>query len=311
MKSSTALVCLDIYKKAVTLIGMTTDFRNVIAEEPYDAMGAEFRETFGKWVNETTLTNPNELNQLAFGLFRLRLALAQKYNTFFAKQVTAGGKELWKDRFAGVGNEPCYSFASPEVPRTKRFYQWTLQQNRVEGEPTSHRHWDTSYAEYPSFPVKVSPFSDMKVWSHKYSPRFTARTGGSFECRRIEYGGIINRSHMFLFEHPRSRWIAQIRAEATTFWNIAWDGNNDQYTRFGALASFEWLWNWANPFMRSGALTSDALSLVMQKHIGAKTRTSFYHQDCEALLLPFDEYVEKRINDMTNGFVPRFDMNVA
>jgi hypothetical protein len=295
---------------------MTTDFRNVIAEEPYDAMGAEFRETFGKWVNETTLTNPNELNQLAFGLFRLRLALAQKYNTFFAKQVTAGGKELWKDRFAGVGNEPCYSFASPLVPRTLRFYKWTVKQNLEDTRiNTTVRVWNTAYAEHPTFPIAVSPFKEMIVWSNSYHPRFTARTGGPFEVRRMLYGLSEKEcsagERMFLFEHPRSRWIAQIRAEATTFWNIAWDSNNDQYTRFGALASFEWLWNWANPFMRSGALTSDALSLVMQKHIGAKTRTSFYHQDCEALLLPFDEYVEKRINDMTNGFVPRFDMNVA
>ena len=296
---------------------MEIDYRDVIAETPYDEMGAEFRETFGKWVNETKLHNPNELNQLAFGLFRMRLELAKKYKTFFAKQVTANGtKELWKDRFAGLGNEPCYSFSTNEVQRTQRFFAWTIEQNRKDTRAnTTIRHWDTSYAEYPSFPIKVSAYKDMVVWSHKYEPRFTARTGGPFEVRRMLYGlsekiGSAGEP-LFLFEHPRSRWIAQIRAEATTFWNIAWDANNDQYTRFGALASFEWLWNWANPFMRSGALTSDALSLVMQKHIGAKTRTSFYHQDCEALLLPFDEYVEKRINDMTNGFVPRFDMNVA
>lgn len=291
---------------------METDFRDVIAEPPYDAMGAEFRETFGKWVNETKLTNPNELNQLAFGLFRLRLALAQKYGTFFAKQVTAdGSKELWKERFAGQGNSPCYSFAAKNVARTTRFWKWAVEVYfNGNNPPTSVRHWDTTYAEHPSFPIQIIPWADMDVWSHRYEPRFTARTGGAFECRTILYGYDDN-SAVFLFEHPRSRWIGQIRAEATTFWNIAFDSNNDQYTRFGALASFEWLWNWANPFMRSGALTSDALSLVMQKHIGAKTRTSFYHQDCEALLMPFDAYVEKRINDMTNGFVPRFDMNVA
>lgn len=295
---------------------MELDFRNVIAEPPYDQMGADFKEIFGKWVNETQLHNPNELNQLAFGLFRMRLALAQKYNTYFAKQVTAGGKELWKDRYAGMGNEPCYSFASPLVPRTLRFYKWTIQRNLEDTRiNTTIRHWNTNYAAYPTFPISVTPFKDMIVWASTYQPRFTARTGGPFEVRRMLYGLSEQEGsageRMFLFEHPRSRWIGQIRSEATTFWNIAWDKNNDQYTRFAALASFEWLWNWANPFMRSGALTSDALSLVMQKHIGAKTRESFYHQDCEALLLPFDEYVTKRVNDMTHGFVPRFDMNVA
>ena len=287
------------------------DFKLVIAEDPYDAMGAEFRETFGKWVNETELHNPSELNQLAFGLFRLRLELAKKYNTFFAKQVTEGGKELWKERFAGLNNTPCYSFAAKNVQRTNCFWKWTLGvTDKLNDKFPKFRNWDTTYAAHPTFPIEVIPTESMFTWSHTYHPRFTARTGGSFECRRILYGYDDN-SPVFLFEHPRSRWISQIRAEATTFWNIAWDKNNDQYTRFGALASFEWLWNWANPFMRSGALTSDALSLVMQKHIGAKTRDHFYHQDCEALLLTFDEYVTKRINDMTNGYVYRFDMNVV
>lgn len=288
---------------------METDFRNVIAETPYDEMGAEFRETFGKWVNETKLTNPNELNQLAFGLFRLRLALAQKYKTFFATQVTANGtKELWKDRFTGVGTEPCYSFATPLLQRTERFWHWCEE---ASSEDAGYMRWKTEIAEHPSLPVEVEHEDYMACWTHKYNPRFTARSGGSFNCRRVAYGVDKDSHLLYLFIHPRNQWIPQIRAEATTFWNIAWDSNNDQYTRFGALASFEWLWNWANPFMRSGALTSDALSLVMQKHIGAKMRTSFYHQDCEALLLPFDEYVTKRINDMTNGFIPRFSMNVT
>jgi hypothetical protein len=284
------------------------DFRHVIAEPPYDAMGAEFQEMFGKWVNETELHNPNELNQLAFGLFRMRLGLAQKYNTFFAKQVTEGGKELWKERFAGLGNSPCYSFATPLVPRTQRFYDWTMNYAKEDSNVYSSRVWDTDYAPFPSLPVDVKRFEDMCVVSHEYQPLFTARTGGTFQCRRIQYGTDTNGDFLWLFEHPRSRWISQIRAEATTFWNIAWDANNDQFTRFSALASFEWLYFWANPFMRSGALTGDALSLIMSKHIGAKTRTSFYHQDAEALLLPFDEYVTKRIKDMSTGFVPRFDM---
>ena len=290
---------------------MKIDYHNVIAETPYDSMGAEFQEIFGKWVNETELGAPGELNQLAFGLFRMRLELAQKYKTYFATQVLDGGRELWKNRFAGIGNLPCYSFASFSVPRTKVFWHWTVGVDEIEPFMDSHkRHWDVNYADYPSLPVIVDRCNPMIVINHTYHPRFTARTGGSFECRRILYG-FERDNPFFLFEHPRNRWISQIRSEATTFWNIAFDSNNDQYTRFGALASWEWLWYWTNPFMRSGAMTGDALSLVMQKRIGAKTRDFFYHQDCEALLLPFDFYVVKRIEDMTEGFLPWFDMNIA
>lgn len=287
------------------------DFRNVIAETPYDAMGAEFQEIFGKWVNETELESAGSLNLLAAGLFRMRLDLAKKYKTFFAGQVTANGtRELWKERYLGQGNSPCYSFASKNVPRTRRFWEWSKQTYLEHRYLTSERRWDTAYAPFPELPVSPIRFDPMTVWSTTYDPRFTARTGGAFDCRTILYG-TEGSDPFFLFEHPRSRWIPQIRAEATTFWNIAFDLNNEQYVRFAALASFEWLWNWANPFMRSGALTSDALSHVMQKHIGAKSRTFFYHQDCEALLTPFNVYVEKRIRDMSNGFEPRFDMNVA
>lgn len=286
---------------------MQIDYRQVIAETPYDDMGEEFQKIFGEWVNKTNLVTPNELNQLAYGLFRMRLELAQKYKTYFAKQVLEGDRELWKDRFVGIGNLPCHSFASFSVKRTNVFWHWALEvaENEL---TTSKRHWDVNYSDYPSLPVIVDRCDPMNVVSHAYSPRFTARTGGAFECRRILYG-FERDNPFFLFEHPRNRWISQIRAEATTFWNIAFDNQNDAYTRFSALASFEWLWYWMNPFMRSGAMTCDALSLVMQKRIGAKSRNFFYHQDCEALLMPFDPYVEKRISDMTQGFSPEFDMN--
>jgi hypothetical protein len=288
---------------------MEIDYRHVIAETPYDSMGTDFQEIFGRWVNETKLDTPAQLNILAYELFKLRLSLAQKYKTYFAKQVTEGGQDLWANRFVGIGNLPCYSFASINVQRTKIFWHWSEQLTEEES-PNGARYWDLNYADYPRLPVNPDRCDPMMVWSHTYNPIFTARTGGSFECRRILYG-YERDNPFFLFEHPRNRWISQIRSEASTFWNIAFDSNNNDYTRFGALASFEWLWYWMNPFMRSGAMTGDALSLVMQKRIGAKSREFFYHQDCEALLLPFDAYVVKRITDMTDGFVGYFDMNCA
>jgi len=288
--------------------GNPTDFSTVIAEDPYDDMGREFMDTFGKWVNETTLTGDTRFSLLAFGLFQKRLALAKKYNTFFAKQVTADGKaDLWRDRYIGKGNEPCYSFALPQLQRTFRFYAWC---QKMENEPsTGIRHWDTSYAEIPSIPLGPHVLNDpMEVWAHKYEPRFTAKSGGAFECRRMRFS-----DKVILFEHPRSRWISQIRSEAQCFWNMAMNDTIPDFDRYSALASFEWSWYWANPFMRAGAMTGDALSLIVQKHMSLSgmnvhIRNKFYHQDCEALLLPHDVYVGKRIADLSLGFVEKFPM---
>jgi hypothetical protein len=279
------------------------DFTNVIAEPPYDDMGREFAIIFGTWCNETVLTKDSNIIGLAYDLFTARLALAEKYKTFFATQVTEkgeSGKPLWQERLLGIGNVPAYSFATPVIPRTVRFHKWC---EMVKETPNGTRRWDTHYAPFPNLPGNPTPYPVMQVWAHRYEPRFTARQGGPFECRRMKYG-----NDFYLIEHPRSRWIGMIFHECKTYWNIALDPKNDREARIIALASFEWLWYWANPFMRSGAMTADALSLVMQKHIGAVSRQSFYHQDCEALLMTFDDYVAKRHNDMVNGFVYKFPM---
>lgn len=279
------------------------DFTNVVAEAPYDDMGREFASIFGTWCNNTTLSKDSNIMSLASDLFRKRLSLAEKYKTFFASQVTEkgkSGKPLWQERILGVGNVPAYSFATPNVPRTVRFFKWCEMVKEI---PNNKRVWDTNYAPLPNLPNNPVPYAEMPVWAHHYEPRFSARMGGAFECRRMKYG-----NDFYLIEHPRSRWIGMIFHECKTFWNVALDSKNDLEARIIALASFEWLWYWANPFMRSGAMTADALSLVMQKHIGAISRQSFYHQDCEALLMKFDDYVSKRYNDMTNGFVYLFPM---
>jgi hypothetical protein len=37
-------------------------------------------------------------------------------------------------------------------------------------------------------------------------------------------------------------------------------------------------------------------------------RPGYYHQDCEAYLLPWEEYLAKRTNDLLKGFTQRFCM---
>lgn len=277
------------------------DLTKIIAEAPYDEMGREFAATFGEWVN-TTKPDEDRFNALTFDLFKKRLDLAKKYNTFFAKQVVGrSGEPKWQLRYIGYGNEPTYSFATPVLDRTRRFFSWC---EMVKDAPTSVRHWNTSYAPFPNLPGNPIPNPLMPVWSFRYVPRFAATEDGPFECRRMLYS-----DKFFVIEHPRSRWVAQIRMEAQIYWFDALDTQLTMVQRFESLAAFEWLWFWLNPFMRSGALTGDAMSLIVQKEIGAKMRTRFYHQDCEALLMGFNDYVAKRVNDMTNGFVEKFPMD--
>jgi len=286
-------------------------FSEIIAEAPYDRMGEEFQQTFGAWLDTTTL--PEELsrtacfNVLAFQLFQQRLRLASKYNTYFAKQMVQGDRELWKERYTGRGRTPCYSFAIKDLKRTRRFHQWCEMHRE---KPNQTRVWDTGKSPHPELPCGPhSPLSPMQAWARLHQPQFRARNDGPFYLRRFHYA-----QGVYLIEHPTSQWVPNIRQEAQEYWSRSLDSARPFSERTKCLGSFEFLWYWTNPFGRAGAMTGDALSLLAQKTMvqegqPLRIRSGFYHQDCEALILPFQEYVEKRSRDMTNGFTPSFPMD--
>ena len=282
-----------------------SNFRSVVAENPYDDMGSDFATTFGSYLDNTNLEPNSCLGPISFHLFKLRLGLAQKYKTFFAKQVTDGG-ELWRDRFTGKGNNPCYSFALPQLARTAKFFG-VCQRYEKETPWHSIRRWSLNYAALPDIPFGPHQIIDgMPVYEHRYVPQWEARDGGPFFFRWMKYS-----DRVYLFEHPRSRWVHMLKNEATTWWNRARDTKLSDVDRFSALASFEWLWYITNPFMRAGATTGDCLSFLVQKEMVKQGMRVFicqyfYAQDCEALILPFDKYVAKRVNDLRFGYVMTF-----
>lgn len=289
----------------VRMMTIPLTFKTIVAEAPYDDMGRDFAEIFGAYLNTTDLGPTSKLVPIAYQLFKIRLDLARKYNTFFAKQVTNGG-ELWQDRFTGKGNTPCYSFAMPQLSRTAKFFGLC---QRYEKERPFHsiRHWSLHYADVPELPFGPHKMLDpMPVYEHKYVPVFEARNGGPFYFRWMKYS-----DRVYLFEHPRSRWVHMLKNEANSWWDRARNTELSDQDRFVALASFEWLWYITNPFMRSGALTGDVLSFLVQKEmvkqgVNLHIRSYFYSQDIEALLLPYEEYVEKRANDMRFGHYKMF-----
>lgn len=284
------------------------NFTNIVAEAPYDQMGEEFAQTFGGFLNSANLSHMNAgFNELALRIFKWRLDLATKFNTFFAKQVTDGG-ELWKDRFTGKFNTPCYSFAIPQMARTAKFFG-VCEKYAKKNPANSVREWSRSYASLPVIPFvsEGDMLKRMPVWERKYVPQFEARDGGPFFFRWMQFS-----ERCFLFEHPRSRWVHMLKNEAKTWWERARNKNLPDDERYHALASFEWVWTISNPFMRAGALTCDCLTLLVQKEmmnqgLDIHIRPYFYAQDCEALILPYEEYVAKRINDLKRGHIKMFD----
>jgi len=290
---------------------LPSSFATIIAEEPYDAMGREFQQVFGMWLDNTVArpsgdTRPGHCKVLAFQLFRRRLALAQKYHTFFATQMVTGDRELWRERYTGVQDGPCYSFAIRQMPRTVRFFQWCQS---LKEPPNGERVWDESLKPLPALPGGPhTPLPVMPVWGRQHQPQFRARRDGPIWLRRLRYSADVH-----LIEHPDNRWVPNIRQEAQEYWCRANDPLRPFPERATDLAAFEWLWFWSNPFGRAGALTGDALSLLTQKQMildghRAHIRPSYYHQDCEALLLPWDDYLTKRTQDLLHGFTPRFAM---
>lgn len=293
---------------------MTIDFRKIIAEPPYDDMGREFAETFGDWMNasqfpDTKLFYPSVL-KIAEEVFVQRLRLAKKYKTYFVEQVESGGVAHWKNRANGLrSNSPiCFSFAMHGNERTKRFYAWTLEQTKKDAEKFQIVTWNRPFT--PHFPSNVNFMPNQLSWSSNYTPKFLGNVG-EFNFTRSACGLDDNKHTVFIFKHPDNEDVPSLITEALVHWSIVCNRANSLGSRALALATFEWVWTWTNPFIRSGALTMDVLSLLMQVSMGVKIRNNFYHQDCEALLLPYEEYVAKRVNDMLHGFKPRFDMNVA
>lgn len=274
---------------------MNDNWTRVIAEPPFDTMGKEFSDIFSAWLGEQVSFSTHHFDGMVFDLFRKRLDLARKHNTWFATQMADG---VWKDRYAGLGFAPCYSFAIRGLERTKRFHRWA-EATFAGRLPDSFRIWDTDYAPFPHLPAEAAKPNGlpMPVFEHVYRPVFDATAGGAVKMRTLLYS-----ENTYLFEHVRNNWVPLMREEAKRWWAEAVKGNPV------ALGAFEWTWTRTNPFGRSAALTADAMSLLVQKANGWKMRETFYHQDQEALLLPFEDYCRKRAVDLTRGFVPLFTM---
>ena len=258
-------------------------FTPIVAEEPYDDMGREFQAVFGAWLDQTVArkdgdNTPGNCKVLAFQLFRRRLALAQKYHTFFATQMVIGDRELWRERYTGAEDGYSYSFAIRQMPRTARFFAWCQQ---IDEPPNGERIWDERVKPLPNLPMGPhEPLPVMPVWGRLHQPQFRARRDGPFWLRRLHYS-----RDVYLIEHPDNRWVPNIRQEAQQYWCRANDPQRSFRDRALDLAAFEWLWFWTNPFGRAGALTGDALSLLTQKQMlldghRAHIRPSYYHRDC-------------------------------
>jgi hypothetical protein len=88
--------------------------------------------------------------------------------------------------------------------------------------------------------------------------------------------------------HAHASEVPAIRRELERLWQASFMSISD-------LFRFEWLWYRANPFGRAGASTGAVLSILLQKCLSYPYPKRYEKYDLEALSLPVEEYIRRRM----------------
>lgn len=279
--------CFDLFSPS------TRNYHQIIAETPTDAMGTEFREIFGDFIEFNRATSSN-FESLALNLFRLRLEIAKKYETNFAKMMEPigadGPVQNWKRRWQGESSGQSWSFGIAGHRRADSV--WHLLNQKLEVAQSASERVNTSM--FQVYGGSKNSIVDARVWQFPY--RTSMR---QFQFRIYQIDPVT-----YYIAHAADRDVPYLREKLNDLWRRTFDVNLNQDSRVQALSEFEWLWFWSNPFGRSGALIGDALSLLVQKEFerqgwSIQIRTQYEAADMEALSRPLDDYIryrEKRLN---------------
>ena len=271
--------CIDLFRH----------YGKIISMEPKDAMGAEFREAFGAYIQTHDATSKN-LEALAIELFTMRLELAKKHGTKFAKMMVAEkdgeAVELWRERWEGVSDGMSWSFGIEGHKRADPI--WHLLNANLDPHAAK-----TAQVKRSDFEIFGGPgpdaVIDAKVWEFPY-PVDGVELG--FRVYQLD-------TKTYFIAHARDREVPRIRARLGKLWSRALDPKLRPRARMNALIEFEWLWYWTNPFGRSGALIGDSVSLLVQRQLEAEglpiaIRTGYHSVDLDAITRSLPDYARAR-----------------
>jgi hypothetical protein len=269
---------------------------NIIAEAPIDEMGHRFHTQFGQYIAEH-VARPDAMDEMALEMFKQRLELAKDFKTFFAEQMEPGwasadgvSRERWNERIHGVGGEDCWSFGVVDHERADAIHK--LLDPKLQALP--RRPGALSLERVRGLPGSATARTgEVKTWDFEYARKGAETT---FRIHQLDNGN-------YFIEHSQDRDVPRMLGQARALWRRSLDSKTNPTARVEALAEFEWLWFWVNPFGRAGALTGDALSLMVQRRLrdegtGLKLRDSYRNQDLEAISTPLDSYIRKRADEL-------------
>lgn len=252
----------------------------LISEAPVDAMGFDFRMEFIKLI--PLIEDHADLLDITDAVIRKRLEIASKYKTQFASQMA----DLGQARLSGESPHAIVMGTHPDDSHSQKLL---THLSRYLGPPTDiSRNVDLS--PFQTLPFFTQQSAETKVW----------RISG----RAFEFEIYSPSAGVYYFQHVQAKDIPKFLQEAVQLWNRAQDWSLTTNDRVEALARFEWLWYWMNPYGRSAALTGDVASLVVQHRMvlaGDKilVREEYQPQNLEALVRDEQDYVTNRIVQLT------------
>jgi hypothetical protein len=272
-----------------------------IAEAPADALGREYYDTFTNFVERNMLDHylPSKAiaTSIALDVFFLRYSLAYKYGTMFAKQMVDNGTLYWKRRFKGKSNGESISWAVKGNERTGQLWEWLSQACGRQDAVMS----DFDFGDTPIVPeIQITGWA---VETRQWRIRVCDMPGFSYYCyiqQPVAY------PHVFIIQHVDDCDVPGLVEVCNKYAFSAMSGVGTNFSteeRVEALARFEYLWFWVNPFGRAGAISGDVISFLITKYMAKQgieisNRKSYYHQDFLAFSMNINDYIDHRKVDL-------------
>jgi len=253
-----------------------------------------FESELGKKVEAFIKENParpDQLMELAEKAFLLRLEWSRTHDLRFFEHAS----ELWRPRLSGQpGHGVLTRPIDPILSQVHKIFNIFSPFERAR----EIESWGI---------VRVRNFkSPLDVY---FSQTYF------FAAKKLGFMKFLDR---YYFVHASSEHVPMIiEKELEPRWERILNAELSMKDRVQALAEFEWLYYWTNPFGRSGAFTGKILSILLQIEMGQNSTTlfqmdsNFHRYDQIALMTDLDDYRLLRRHELLRSpeapKIPYFD----